>query len=347
MNLQVTSDKLYGETTFQSKELKMLFTDLYELKAHIFWVDFLLSATGGWIAFTCACLSKPMSWQMFTFITMAAICLYRAMAFLHELSHIAPNTLPGFAKAWNLFIGIPLLVPSFVYVGVHLHHHRLSSYGTVRDPEYMLFAGKQRTIIFFVVQSIMTPPALILRFLLLSLLGLLIPPFHRFLECHASSACSNPGYLRRMSDEERSDVKVMELLIIAFWVIPIGLSIYGVFPWHVFLVWYGVTVCIETIRCFQALGAHRYQGSGETMDKNSQLLDSIDTPGNFWTVLWAPVGLRYHALHHCFPNIPYHNLHIAYHRLKEYLPIDSFYHKTTSPSLLHSIQTLWSYENYI
>jgi len=37
---------------------------------------------------------------------------------------------------------------------------------------------------------------------------------------------------------------------------------------------------------------------------------------------WAPVGLRYHALHHYFPGIPYHNLGFAYQRL-DYKPAGS------------------------
>jgi fatty acid desaturase len=342
MDLQVRSDQLHDEIQFQTKELQKLFADLFEPKPHVIWTDFLLSSAGGWSAFVYACLAKPLSWQMLFSIAVAAGCLYRALAFVHELSHLAPEAIPNFAKVWNLLAGIPLLIPSFVYLGVHSHHHRLSSYGTANDPEYMPFAGKPSVIIFFIVQSILTPPMLILRFLLLSPFGLLVPSLHRFLERHASSACTNPAYCRQMSDGERSNMKVMELLIIACWTVPIGLAIHGLVPWRIFLVWYGVTTCIETTRCFQALGAHRYQSSGDLMDRNSQLLDSIDTPGNFWTVLWAPVGLRYHALHHCFPNIPYHNLHIAYQRLKEYLPMDSFYHATTSPSLWHSMKILWS-----
>ena len=89
------------------------------------------------------------------------------------------------------------------------------------------------------------------------------------------------------------------------------------------------------------LGAHEYETDGNARTRQGQLIDSIDTPGGPWTEAWAPVGLRYHALHHYFPGIPYHNLGVAYRRLIGSLPDDSLYRKSTSPSLQRSLQTLY------
>jgi len=47
-------------------------------------------------------------------------------------------------------------------------------------------------------------------------------------------------------------------------------------------------------------------------------------------LLWAPVGLRYHALHHLLPNLPYHSLGAAHRRLLAQLPADSPYRATAS-----------------
>jgi fatty acid desaturase len=69
-------------------------------------------------------------------------------------------------------------------------------------------------------------------------------------------------------------------------------------------------------------------------------MDSIDTPGGPWSALWAPVGLRYHALHHFFPGIPYHNLGIAYRRILAAAG-GSAYREFTSPSLPHSLTKLY------
>jgi fatty acid desaturase len=57
--------------------------------------------------------------------------------------------------------------------------------------------------------------------------------------------------------------------------------------------------------------------------------------------LWAPVGMRYHALHHIFPTMPYHALATAHRRLMRDLPDDSPYRKTEASSLGGVLWILW------
>ncbi len=52
------------------------------------------------------------------------------------------------------------------------------------------------------------------------------------------------------------------------------------------------------------------------------------------------MGLRYHALHHLFPAMPYHSLDAAHHRLMAQLPPDSPYRQTNSPGLLYALREL-------
>jgi fatty acid desaturase len=112
-------------------------------------------------------------------------------------------------------------------------------------------------------------------------------------------------------------------------------------PWRVFLLWLAVSAVISFVNTLRTLGAHAYESTGEALDRRGQLLDSIDTPGAPWTELWAPVGLRYHALHHYFPGIPYHNLGAAYRLLLEELPQDAVYRNVTSPGLRVSLCDLY------
>ena len=324
----------------QVREAHKIVADLFEPRTDIFWSDLLISAAVGWSAFTFACVVNSF-WQIVAGVAVCAIALYRALVFIHELSHIKPKALPGFALVWNLLIGIPLLLPAFVYTGVHSAHHGLASYGTAQDPEYMPFAGKRLAIFFFVVHSLLIPALLALRFLVLSPFGLLSPPLHRLLERHASSLTMNPAYCRRVSEQERTSMIITELSILGIWAIPVILVWQGILPGRIFVLWYAVMAGITLTNTIRTLGAHRYLSDGNSMDRDAQLLDSVDTPGGFWTVLWAPIGLRYHALHHFFPNLPYHNLPIAYQRLIQELPADSPYRRSLSPSLWHSLKTLW------
>jgi fatty acid desaturase len=72
------------------------------------------------------------------------------------------------------------------------------------------------------------------------------------------------------------------------------------------------------------------------------MLDSVNYPKHpLLGALWAPVGLRFHALHHIFPTMPYHALAKAHQRLSAELPTESPYHKCSADSLPHEIALLW------
>jgi fatty acid desaturase len=113
-------------------------------------------------------------------------------------------------------------------------------------------------------------------------------------------------------------------------------------PWRALAVWFVVLMIVSFVNTLRVLGAHEYDSDGHPLDRYQQLKDSIDTPGAPWTELWAPVGLRYHALHHYFPGIPYHSLGTAYRRLVNGLPADAGYRESTSPSLGRSLRHLYA-----
>jgi len=50
--------------------------------------------------------------------------------------------------------------------------------------------------------------------------------------------------------------------------------------------------------------------------------------------LWAPVGLRYHALHHLLPSMPYHALGEAHRRLTAHLGAGSTYQRSNHAGML-------------
>ena len=117
----------------ESSMLKLaanLTRDLNSPSSSIYWADMLGSAVLGYIALYFV-LNANSAIPGIAAGLVAVLALYRAGSFIHELTHIKPNAVPGFRLAWNLVVGIPLLVPSFLYEGVHNQHHAKTYYGTV------------------------------------------------------------------------------------------------------------------------------------------------------------------------------------------------------------------------
>jgi fatty acid desaturase len=329
-----------GSFALEDRLTRSLVVGLNQPSTAIFWTDMLCSAVVGWTAFGFALMLRPFSAGMLAAMTVAVFALYRGLCFIHEISHLNPRALPWFERVWNVLFGYPLLMPSFVYVGVHTFHHRLSTYGTKFDPEYQPFAQSRRMTVAFGAQSFLIPVLLLVRFTLMTLAGLAIPKFQKWLVVCASSLTMNPAYRREAPQELIRSIRFQSILILAGWCAAAALAYSRGLLWRGLWMWVVVTAIASFINTMRTLGAHAYESHGDPMDRQEQLADSIDTPGAVWTELWAPVGLRYHALHHYFPGIPYHNLAEAYRRLVSALPENAQYHQVRSPGLAHSLRAL-------
>jgi fatty acid desaturase len=322
------------------REARRLVSDLHAPRPAIYWTDLLVSALVGWSALAAAVEFEPFSGRMLAAGLIAVFALYRCLCFLHEISHLRQSALHGFETTWNLLVGVPLLMPSVIYVGVHQNHHKVSTYGTTQDPEYLPFSGRPVMIVLFSLESMLLPALLMVRFLLLAPFSLLVPSLHRWLATRASALCLNVQYRREVTKAMSRKIAHWEAATLGVWCGLMALAVFHVLPWRSFAVWYVVLALVSFINTVRTLGAHRYTSDGSPLDRDGQLGDSIDTPGAFWTELWAPVGLRYHALHHYFPGIPYHNLRAAYRRLIQTLP-DSRHAHATTPSLPRSLRVLY------
>ena len=324
------------------REVHGLLKDLLEPRAAIYWPDLLLSTAVGWTAFCLAVAGSSLAIRSVALVV-AVLALYRAVLFVHELSHLRAGALPGFRAVWNLMVGMPLLLPDFTYVGVHTDHHRQTLYGTPDDPEYLpLGLGPRWRILAFVLETPLIPIAFLLRFIALAPIGLVVPPFHHWLERHASSLAINLGYVRRdVPLALRRTMRIIEALVLVLWGTALGLAAGGLLPWETFVVWYLVSFGIALVNQIRTLAAHRYRNREVAMDVEGQLLDSVNVPGGPWTELWAPVGLRYHAMHHYLPSLPYHALGRAHRRLMSELPAQAPYRRTVEAGLLTALRRLW------
>ena len=170
--LQSGSDARAAKTPFDAraaddktmlKAAADLTRDLNVPDARVYWADLVGSAVIGYAALAGAILLT--GWAAFAAGVVATLALYRAMSFIHELTHIKHAALPGFRAGWNALVGVPMMIPSFMYEGVHNLHHARTRYGTSQDPEYLPLAlMKPWTLPVFILVSLLAPVALLLRY---------------------------------------------------------------------------------------------------------------------------------------------------------------------------------------
>ncbi len=312
-----------------------------DIAAHrpaVYWADMLGSATLGYVALAAAILAGP-TWLTFACGAVAVFAAYRALLFIHEISHFRKDEVPGFRTVWNLVVGIPLLTPSFMYEAVHTLHHARTRYGTAEDPEYLPLAlMKPWSLPLFILIALLLPPALVFRFAVLSPLGLVFPPLRRFVWERFSALAINPGFRRRPAEPAMRRRFIWQEVGATLWAIALVGSIF-VLGWKPLLVAMAVFSGVAVLNQLRTLVAHLWENEGEPMTVTGQYLDSVNVPPpSPLSVLWAPVGLRYHALHHLMPSMPYHSLGKAHARLCAQLGAESTYlrssHRGMAPLVL-------------
>ncbi|MCO8124309.1 fatty acid desaturase [Stieleria sp. TO1_6] len=337
---------------FSFVQARHLIGDLTTPNARIYWTDFLFSISGGYLAllatFYVPQFFWPAAWVIPVVIVayVATVLLFmRSVMFIHELVHLPKRGFTGFRIVWNLLCGIPFFIPSFLYYP-HVDHHRRKHYGTDHDGEYLSLSHHSRWLILgFIGQAVIIPFLGLFRFVILSPICWLVPSARSLVHRHASTMLVDPFYQR-----EDASPKLMRIVVLqecGCFLVGCGLIFRhriasGQWFDPFWIVVYGVAIGLLILNEVRTLGAHRWTGDGGEMSFEQQLLDSVNYPHHPWiSELWGPIGTRYHALHHLFPRLPYHNLGLAHRRLIAGLPPDSPYHNTVATSLTSEIVALW------
>ncbi|OLC67065.1 MAG: hypothetical protein AUH69_05455 [Actinobacteria bacterium 13_1_40CM_4_65_12] len=319
------------------REAHALVSDLLDPRPAHYWMDVVLTTLTAYTAFAAYVMAPDVSALQGAAPLVAALAMYRAAVFTHEIAHRPAGSFAAFTVFWNVVCGVPLWMPSFLY-GDHKGHHAKPAYGTRADPEYILVAwGGRARVVAFLSLALIYPALGFLRFLVLTPLALVARRLDRLIWTRASSLYNMNEFYRRPYDAQaRAPSRWLQEIAASAWAwIVVGLVATDRVSWSTLGKAYVVFLLWMTINQVRTLAAHRYSNRrGMPVSHLAQVADTNTFARGGWLPhLWAPLGMRYHALHHLLPTLPYHAMPQAHRRLIERLPPESPYRATARRSL--------------
>lgn len=311
-----------------------------------YWVDFLFTWSL-FIAGMAAWLFAPLAWSIVGLIV-GIFAAYRCGSFMHEIVHFNRRSKAemAFKAGWNLLFGIIILSPSRLY-DAHLEHHMPKSFATIEDPEYVPITNRSFFgLAFFVFHHVLGPITLVAVRMLLNPIIWLFPAWGaKLMNGKGTSLVINWDYIP--TDKTKATIfdhcAIMASTALLYGYVTMIIS--GLVPLMMVAKILALIIISMVLNGVRTLVAHRYINyDRRSVSREEQLLDSVNLMGNpIIGGLLAPVGLRYHALHHLVQALPYHSLEPAHRKLIAELPEDDSYHQVNI-SLLQAMRELKSGE---
>lgn len=293
-----------------------------------YWLDFVTSLVLAYSASSLYLWAEPFSYLQLAAFAVAVFWLYRLGSLVHEVAHLSNHEMRIYKVAWNLLVGVMTLTPSPFFTRHHRDHHSHRWYGTPEDPEYIvnLFEpGSPWSVVRYVLHLLAFPLLVFLRFLVTPL-TFLHPRLRERVLSHASSLTMNRRYSRRVTGLDRRVLTALEwLCFVRAAAIPVAVCV-GWTDWTRIPLLYALALGVLAMNQMRLLADHHFESHGEQLDMSNHIFDSCNFTGRDpLTWLFFPFSIRYHALHHLFPSLPYHNLAAAHRYLMRELPEDSPY----------------------
>lgn len=310
--------------------------------AALYYLDFTVSAVAGNVFLLLAAMAGEGALQWF-YVFAAALALFRATIFIHEAYHLS-KSIPGFGRYYNLLHGFLHKMPLYSYTP-HRYHHLPATYGTAHDPEYEPLGDKSA------FYNLIGAPLLLMTALPLfmvvrwGILPLALPFIgehgRQRVYAYASTLAMNMRYRRPApSEAEKREWYTQDAGCAIYTLVYAGLIAAGILPARILAVWYVTFYIVSVLNYYRVLISHRYLTGLDATSHKQQIIDSVTfplTPQNAWLY---PVGLGYHALHHMFPQIPYHNIGKAHRWLMQVLPENHPYRLTVVNGYFRAIGQL-------
>lgn len=278
----------------------------YKVKPYIYYADFTLSFSCFVIAFI---LSAQTTGIVFVLCLVASsVCLYRAGAFVHELTHQhRAGTLTWFHRLWNLTAGAVFMAPAVRFFVPHQTHHAIGVFATRDDPQYMLLRTDWKLAVLVLVAGPFVMPVVCLFFMLAATLGETVDvegAIDRYLTRKKGAAAGSAlpaEYKREMTLYSRYYLVVLGLYV---WMWP-----------ETILLMYAVQVGTWLLVILRIPLEHEMREYRDSTGPRDHVVDSFTVESPFAEIL-QPLCLRLHTAHHMYPGVPYHNLPALHAELK-------------------------------
>jgi len=295
-----------------------------------YWLDFLCT----WALFVggmTAWLFAPLAYSIVGLL-IGILAAYRCGSFMHEIVHFnrRNSSEMAFKTGWNLLFGMAILSPSHLY-DAHLEHHMPNSFATVEDPEYVPINNRSFFgLAFFVFHHVLGPISMVALRMLFNPFIWLIPSLGKnLMNGKGTALVINWDYIPTGKTKATSFDKFAIIGSTMLLYIYLASIISGLIPLIIVAKILTLIIISMVLNGIRTLVAHRYINyDRQSVTREEQLLDSVNLIGNpIIGGLLAPVGLRYHALHHLVQTLPYHSLEAAHKKLLAELDEDDVYHK--------------------
>ena len=276
----------------------------FDVRPAVFYRD--LIVPGAVFAGAYAFLLGAEGWGFALAFVVAVIALHRAAILMHDICHQYDNPrLKRFIWVWDLTVGAVAAIPSPRFLRPHRIHHATGSFRTKDDPQYLL-VRTDRTLAAFVLLLIpfIMPVLNIANALVASVAGTALD---EAVERWAARRGMPTGSVVAARHRPR-----------VIWLSRYYVALYALYAYllpETLGLAYAVLVAGWWLTTIRIPLEHRMEHLLESSDKRDHLLDSftIESP---LAALLQPLAMRFHAAHHLYPGVPYHNLEALHRELK-------------------------------